>query len=124
MYQAAMVKQSITVPMYTYTHRLDAHYIVPYTSQKPLVQTWMDAASGPNELPMGTNAIVAIMSHTGFFLGTSFTRVGTTRRTVSSSTRRPLTAACFGARMKHIRVYPQVLFRVPRQRACGGRRQG
>ena len=66
MYQAAMVKQSITVPSYAYAHRLDAHYIVPYYAEKPLVQTWMDGASATNELPMGTNAVVAIMSHTGY----------------------------------------------------------
>jgi len=66
MYQAAMVKQSQTVPTFTFMNRLDIHYLVPYYCQRPLVQSWMDDIAKINELPMGLNAIVAIMSHTGF----------------------------------------------------------
>jgi DNA-directed RNA polymerase II subunit RPB2 len=66
MYQAAMVKQSQTVPSYTFMNRLDINYLVPYYCQRPLVQSWMDDYAKINDLPMGLNAIVAIMCHTGF----------------------------------------------------------
>jgi DNA-directed RNA polymerase II subunit RPB2 len=61
-YQASMGKQAVAVPTLPYMDRFDAQMHVPYYTQRPLAGT---GAEDP-EFGMGINAVVAIMTHTGF----------------------------------------------------------
>lgn len=65
-YQAAMGKQAVTQSGCTYMKRVDTASHVPHYSQKPLVHTWMDDITQTNEMPMGMNAVVAIMCYGGY----------------------------------------------------------
>lgn len=60
-YQASMGKQAVAVPTLPYADRFDAQMHVPHYTQRPLVETGAEDV----EFGMGTNAIVAVMSHTG-----------------------------------------------------------
>lgn len=61
-YQASMGKQAVAVPTLPYTDRFDAQMHVPYYTQRPLAETGAEDM----EFGMGLNAVVAIMTHTGF----------------------------------------------------------
>jgi DNA-directed RNA polymerase subunit B len=65
-YQSAMAKQALGLYALNYRYRMDSHsYLLQYP-QKPIVQTRALDLIGYNERPSGQNAIVAIMSLTGY----------------------------------------------------------
>lgn len=65
-YQAAMGKQALGVYMSNFNKRIDTMGNILNYPQKPLVFTKLSKYTYSSELPSGTNAIVAIMTHTGF----------------------------------------------------------
>ena len=62
----AMGKQALGIYMSNFNNRIDTMGNILNYSQKPLVYTKLSKYTHSNELPSGTNAIVAIMTHTGF----------------------------------------------------------
>jgi DNA-directed RNA polymerase II subunit RPB2 len=65
-YQCAMSKQSMGVYVTNYDKRMDkTAYVLNYPT-RPLVDTRIMNIIKVNEIPSGTNVIVAIMTHTGF----------------------------------------------------------
>ena len=65
-YQCAQAKQAIGVYATNYLGRMDKMGHILYYPQKPLVVTRNMKYISTNELPSGQNAIVAIMSYTGY----------------------------------------------------------
>jgi len=62
----AMGKQALGIYMSNFNKRIDTMGNILNYSQKPLVYTKLSKYTYSNDLPSGTNAIVAIMTHTGF----------------------------------------------------------
>lgn len=62
----AMGKQALGIYMSNFNNRIDTMGNILNYAQKPLVCTKLSKYTYSNELPSGTNAIVAIMTHTGF----------------------------------------------------------
>ena len=62
----AMGKQALGIYMSNFNNRIDTMANILNYPQKPLVCTKLSKYTHSNELPSGTNAIVAIMTHTGF----------------------------------------------------------
>lgn len=62
----AMGKQALGVYMSNFNKRIDTMGNILNYSQKPLVSTKLSKYTYSNELPSGINAVVAIMTHTGF----------------------------------------------------------
>ena len=62
----AMGKQALGIYMSNFNNRIDTMGNILNYAQKPLVLTKLSKYTHSNELPSGTNAIVAIMTHTGF----------------------------------------------------------
>jgi len=65
-YQCAMGKQSIGCYASNTITRLDTYGFGLWYPQRPLVGTVMEDILGTKEIPAGTNAIVAIMTYTGY----------------------------------------------------------
>jgi DNA-directed RNA polymerase II subunit RPB2 len=65
-YQCAMGKQAIGIYTTNYGERMDKSSLVLTSPTRPLVDTRIMNILGLNNIPSGTNAIVAIMSYTGF----------------------------------------------------------
>lgn len=65
-YQAAQGKQAIGIFATNYNNRMDTIGHILHYPQIPLVNTRESILVNSNELPSGQNAIVAIMSHTGY----------------------------------------------------------
>lgn len=65
-YQSNMGKQALGLPTLAYKHRVDNKLYVLRNVQRPLVSTKIAEMIGSNEMPSGINAIVAIMTYTGF----------------------------------------------------------
>ena len=65
-YQCSMGKQAIGMYALSYKHRTDTITHVLDYPQKPLVSTLPSQFMGFNEMPSGINAIVAILSYTGY----------------------------------------------------------
>jgi DNA-directed RNA polymerase beta subunit len=63
---SAMGKQAIGVYMSNYSQRIDTMAHILHYPQKPLVSTKLSKYTYINKLPCGINAIVAIMTMTGF----------------------------------------------------------
>ena len=67
MYQAAMGKQALSVPLLTYQQRMsDTHMFVNTTTARPLVDTFVGRMESISELTRGCEFVVAIMCYTGF----------------------------------------------------------
>jgi DNA-directed RNA polymerase subunit B len=65
-YQSAMAKQALGLYALNYKYRMDSHsYILQYP-QKPITQVKALDLIGYNERPSGQNAVVAIMSYSGY----------------------------------------------------------
>ena len=62
----AMGKQALGIYASNFNKRIDTMGNILNYAQKPLVYTKLSKYTYSNELPSGTNAIVAIMTHTGF----------------------------------------------------------
>jgi DNA-directed RNA polymerase beta subunit len=62
----AMGKQALGIYASNFNKRIDTMGNILNYAQKPLVYTRLSKYTYSNELPSGTNAIVAIMTHTGF----------------------------------------------------------
>ena len=60
-----MAKQTMGTPMDSYPFRTDTKLYRLYTPQKPLAQTQGYTKYHVNEYPLGTNAVVAVLAHTG-----------------------------------------------------------
>ena len=63
---SAMGKQAVGIYMSNFNHRIDTMAHVLHYPQKPLVRTKLSKYTNSIALPTGINAIVAIMTHTGF----------------------------------------------------------
>jgi DNA-directed RNA polymerase beta subunit len=62
----AMGKQALGIFASNFTNRIDTMgHIINYP-QKPIVSTKLSKYTNSNELPSGVNAIIAIMTHSGF----------------------------------------------------------
>ena len=65
-YQSAMVKQAIAVISTTYQRRFDTQMNIPHFNQRAVCQTTYDSITHSNDLPLGTNAVVAILAYSGY----------------------------------------------------------
>lgn len=65
-YQCQMAKQTMGTPLHSYPHRTDNKLYRLQTPQKPLTKTLLQEEMPFNDFPSGTNAIVAVISHTGY----------------------------------------------------------
>ncbi|CAH1788832.1 unnamed protein product [Owenia fusiformis] len=66
MYQCQMGKQTMGTPLHAYQHRADNKLYRIQTPQSPLVRPYMHDYYGIDEYPLGTNAIVCVISYTGY----------------------------------------------------------
>eukprot|EP01114_Cavostelium_apophysatum_P011466 TRINITY_DN2573_c0_g1_i3.p1 TRINITY_DN2573_c0_g1~~TRINITY_DN2573_c0_g1_i3.p1 ORF type:complete len:1133 (+),score=312.71 TRINITY_DN2573_c0_g1_i3:209-3607(+) len=66
MYQCQMAKQTIGTAMHSYDVRSDNKVYRILTPQQPIVRNDAQLLYGINEYPHGTNAIVAVISYTGY----------------------------------------------------------
>lgn len=66
MYQCQMGKQSLATPCHSYVHRVDNKIYRLQTPQKPIVRTSGQMEYPMNDYPTGANAIVAVISYTGY----------------------------------------------------------
>jgi DNA-directed RNA polymerase I subunit RPA2 len=65
MYQCQMAKQTMGTPMDSYPFRTDTKLYRLHTPQKPVARTQGYEKYQVNEYPLGTNAVVAVLSYTG-----------------------------------------------------------
>ena len=63
---SAMGKQAVGIYMSNFNHRIDTMAHVLHYPQKPLVRTKLAKYTNSMDLPSGINAVVAIMTYTGF----------------------------------------------------------
>ncbi|KAK3108488.1 hypothetical protein FSP39_008990 [Pinctada imbricata] len=66
MYQCQMGKQTMGTPLHAYGHRSDNKLYRIQTPQSPVVRPVLYDHYGIDNYPLGTNAIVAVMSYTGY----------------------------------------------------------
>jgi len=66
MYQCQMGKQTMGTPCHSFPYRSDNKLYRIQTPQAPLVQTAVHGEYKMDEYPNGTNAVVAVLSYTGF----------------------------------------------------------
>ncbi|KAL7481374.1 hypothetical protein ACHAW6_007059 [Cyclotella cf. meneghiniana] len=66
MYQCQMGKQTMGTPCHSLPYRADNKLYKIQTPQAPLVQTAVHGEYKMDEYPNGTNAVVAVLSYTGF----------------------------------------------------------
>jgi len=65
MYQCQMAKQTMGTPLNSYIYRADTKLYRIHTPQRPVAQTQGYQTYEVNEYPLGTNAVVAVLAHTG-----------------------------------------------------------
>ena len=65
-YQSAMGKQAVGIYMSNYTNRIDTLGHILNYSQRPLARTKLSKYTNADSMPSGVNAIIAIMTKTGF----------------------------------------------------------
>jgi len=61
-----MGKQSMATAVYSYVHRCDNKLYRIQTPQRPIVATDAQEEYEINEYPTGANAVVAVISYTGY----------------------------------------------------------
>lgn len=66
MYQCQMGKQTMGVPLHAWNYRSDNKLYRLHFPQSPIVRTAMYDYLNADEYPIGTNAVVAVMSYTGY----------------------------------------------------------
>lgn len=64
-YECGMAKQSMANPMYSLDYRSDTKTFKLENPQKPISRTFMQSQIPVDDYAIGTNAIVAVISHTG-----------------------------------------------------------
>lgn len=65
-YQSAMGKQAVGIYMSNYNHRIDTLGHILNYAQRPLARTKLSKYTNADAMPSGVNAIIAIMTKTGF----------------------------------------------------------
>lgn len=65
MYQCQMAKQTMGTPLHTYRFRADTKLYRLQTPQKPIARTERYNSFGIDDYPLGTMAVVAVLSYTG-----------------------------------------------------------
>lgn len=65
-YQSAMGKQAVGIYMSNYNHRIDTLGHILNYSQRPLARTKLSKYTNADAMPSGVNAVIAIMTKTGF----------------------------------------------------------
>ena len=66
MYQCQMAKQTMGTPAHNPKHRTDNKMYRIMTPQRPIVRCEAQAAYSMDDYPNGTNAVVAVISYTGY----------------------------------------------------------
>jgi DNA-directed RNA polymerase I subunit RPA2 len=66
MYQCQMAKQTMGTPLDSYIYRSDTKLYRIHTPQKPVARTQGYNNFQVDQYPLGTNAIVAVLAHTGY----------------------------------------------------------
>ena len=66
MYQCQMGKQTMGTPTHAWPHRIDSKMYRIQTPQAPVVQNKNQAKFKMDEYPNGTNAVVAVITYTGY----------------------------------------------------------
>ncbi|KAG9392247.1 hypothetical protein J8273_5232 [Carpediemonas membranifera] len=66
MYQCVMGKQTMATPVHSFPYRTDNKMYRIQSPQLPVVETDAQGRYGFNEYPHGTNAVVAVLSYTGY----------------------------------------------------------
>jgi len=66
MYQCQMGKQTMAIPCHSFKHRVDNKLYRIQTPQKPISRTKAHIEYDIDDYPTGTNAIVAVISYTGY----------------------------------------------------------
>jgi DNA-directed RNA polymerase I subunit RPA2 len=66
MYQCQMGKQTMGFPLHSFQHRADNKLYHLRTPQTPMVRTEAYDKYNMDQYPLGTNAVVAVISYTGF----------------------------------------------------------
>ena len=66
MYQCQMGKQTMGFPLHSYKHRSDNKLYCLKTPQSPMVRPRAYDEANFDQYPLGTNAIVAVISYTGY----------------------------------------------------------
>ena len=66
MYQCQMGKQTMGVPLHSFPFRSDSKLYRLHTPQRPLALTNTYDKYGIDSYPLGTNAVVAVLSYTGY----------------------------------------------------------
>jgi len=66
MYQCQMGKQTMGVPFHAVGQRSETKAYHLHTPQSPVVRTQNFTAYGLDEYPLGTNAVIAVISYTGY----------------------------------------------------------
>ena len=59
-----MGKQTMGIPLHAWTHRSDSKLYRLQTAQSPIVRPYLHDDLGMDNYPLGTNAIVAVLSYT------------------------------------------------------------
>lgn len=65
-YQSAMGKQAVGIYMSNYNQRIDTMGHILHYPQQPMARTKLSKITHSEELPSGVNAVIAIMTYTGF----------------------------------------------------------
>lgn len=65
-YQCQMGKQSMATPLHNYPHRTDNKLYRLLNPQSPIVRTASHSRYSVDNFPTGTNAVVAVISYTGY----------------------------------------------------------
>jgi DNA-directed RNA polymerase I subunit RPA2 len=66
MYQCQMAKQTMGVPVHTESVRTENKTYHLHYSQRPVVRTAFQDTHGLEDFPLGANAVVAVLSYTGY----------------------------------------------------------
>ncbi len=66
MYQVVMSKQTMATPVHSFPYRTDNKMYRIQSPQLPIVETDTQGRYDMNEYPHGTNAVVAVISYTGY----------------------------------------------------------
>jgi DNA-directed RNA polymerase I subunit RPA2 len=66
MYQCQMAKQTMGVPLHTFPYRSDTKLYRLHTPQRPIASNSSYDKYRLDDYPLGTNAVVAVLSHTGY----------------------------------------------------------